>query len=516
VARRSVPSSDEVSNESERENSLLERYGQARRRPPVRPLRRWLVVTALIVAAGGVSVAAIVDRRDGTWQPPSGTPRFAACTYGGQLDAWCGRVTVPEDPTRAAGRRISLRVAVIPATKQPSAGAFFYLDGGPGGAATDEAVSVNELFATVSATRDIVLVDQRGTGGSHAIRCPQEHVRATDAAAVTTYLHRCFAGRKADVRFYTTAAAMDDIDAVRHTLGYGPIDVYGGSYGATAAQILLRRHPAAVRTVILDGASLLDVPLNELSARNAERALRTQLARCAADVTCHRRYPRTRTELAAALARRPHRVRLPYRTTVLLDRDAVALTINLMSRTPDDVARIPSLVHATAAGDDAPLAEAYADHVSEELGSVSRLAMFWVIQCSEPWARYGVAATARASGGSYFEHVAIARARFFRRVCAVVPKGLVPARSGHPPRTRVPVLLLAGGADPQDPPENLAGWRSSFPNGRLVVALGVGHGAVEHGCLPLVAAAFVDRGTARGLDTSCARRIRLPPFETGP
>jgi pimeloyl-ACP methyl ester carboxylesterase len=469
----------------------------------------------MIAAAGGISAAALLGKDD-AWGPPSGNPQFSACTYDGRLDAECAHLSVPEDPRYPDGRRISLRIAVIPATKQPSDGALFYLEGGPGGAATDAAVSVNELFAKVSATRDIVLVDQRGTGGSHPLLCPQEHVRATDSVAVADYVRRCFARLRSDARLYTTAVAMDDLETVRRTLGYGRIDVYGGSYGATAAQIFVRRHDESVRTMILDGASLLSVPLNELSARSAERALRIQLARCTAYATCRRLYPRTRAELSAVLARPPHRIRMPYGTSIVLDPDAVSITINLLSRTPDGVARIPFVVHAAARGNDVPLAEEYADHVGRQLGALSRLAMFWVIQCSEPWARYDVAATARAGAGSYFEHAALGRARLFRRACAGVPKGLVPADSGIAPHTRVPVLLLAGGADPQDPPENLGGWRRAFPNGRLVVAQGIGHGAIEHGCLRLVTAEFVARGTARGLDLACVRRLPLPPFATGP
>ena len=82
-------------------------------------------------------------------------------------------------------------------------------------------------------------------------------------------------------------------------------------------------------------------------------------------------------------------------------------------------------------------------------------------------------------------------------------------------RLRAAVLLLAGDADPIDPVSNIRGWRRVFPNGRLVVVPGGGHGVVDRGCLPALVARFVARGTAAGLDASCARRIPLPPFATG-
>src|SRR4029077_1522445 len=110
------------------------------------------------------------------------------------------------------GRQIALHLAVIPATRQPARGAFFYLDGGPGGAATTLAPSVNEIFAKVSEFRDVVLVDQRGTGGSDALSCPQEHVHATDADAVAAYLRRCFARLGGEARSLTSTASADDLE----------------------------------------------------------------------------------------------------------------------------------------------------------------------------------------------------------------------------------------------------------------------------------------------------------------
>jgi pimeloyl-ACP methyl ester carboxylesterase len=503
-------------SESSSQASFLRHYRQGRSTRPRGRSRSWIVAGALFAALATGSTAALVEKGNDSWRPPSGAPRFVACTYGGRLDAWCGRVTVPEDRGRRTRRSISLRVAVIPATQHPADGAFFYLEGGPGGAATDSAVGVNELFASVSRTRDLVLVDQRGTGGSHALVCPQEHVRADDSVAVAEYLRRCFRATDGDARAYTTDAAADDVEAVRRTLGYGKIDVYGGSYGATLAQVLLQRHTSSVRTAILDGASLLDVPLFELSARNAERALRIQFARCAAESRCRRAFPSPRADLANVLSRPARRVRIPYRRTVRLDRDAIAITIELLSRSPDGVAQIPLLVHEAARGNDLPLAEQYVQLVEPTLGARSRLAMYWVIQCSEPWARYDTGSTVRESRGSYLAHVALARARFFGAACRAVPRGDVGDGSSAVARSRVPVLILAGEADPQDPPGNVRGWRTLFPNGRLVVAPGLGHGVVEHGCLRLLAAAFVERGAARGLDVGCARKVPLPRFATGP
>jgi pimeloyl-ACP methyl ester carboxylesterase len=464
----------------------LERYGE-RRRIPRRP--RGCPVALALASLGAIAVVALVlAGRDGGWRPPSGLGGFHGCTYGGRVEARCANVS-------------ALRVAVIPATRQPARGALFYLEGGPGGAATEAVVSVDEVFAKVSEFRDLVLVDQRGTGGSQRAACPQEHVRATDAGAVAAYLRRCFARPGRDTRRLTTAAAAADLERVRRALGYERVDLYGSSYGATLAQFYLRRFPRSVRTATLDSASLPSIPVYELAGRNAEHALRLLVARCRAQVACRRAFPGTRGELARVLAQHPQTAA------------ALATTVAVLLRSPEEAARVPLLVHEAAAGDDAPLAREFAARVGAELDARARLPVFWMTICNEEWARFDVSATERASRGTYLARASAERARLFRRACAAVPRSASRTWSAGSRASPVPVLLLAGDADPQDPPANLAGWRKAFPNGRLVRVPGLAHGVVAYGCLRLVVARFIAAGTARGLDASCARSVALPRFE---
>jgi pimeloyl-ACP methyl ester carboxylesterase len=105
----------------------------------------------------------------------------------------------------------------------------------------------------------------------------------------------------------------------------------------------------------------------------------------------------------------------------------------------------------------------------------------------------------------------VARAEPLRQACAAVTRVVRPAE--RPWSSPVPVLLLAGDGDPQDPPANVAGWRRTFPNGRLISVPGLAHGVIAYGCLRLVVARFVASGSARRLDTRCASRVPLPRFE---
>ena len=336
------------------------------------------------------------------------------------------------------------------------------------------------------------MVDQRGTGGSHRLACPNRYVRRTNATAVTRYLRRCLARLDADPRLYTTSVAADDLEAVRRTLGYDTIDLFGVSYGATLAQAYARRYPDSVRSIVLDGGSLPNVRIYDVSARNAEHALDAQLARCAAAPACARAYPHPRKQLDDLLARPPRPFALGA-DKLLLSPDDIAWTVDWLSETAENAALIPFAVNTAAHGDYTPLATTYAYRLGgTDLEALARLVPFWVILCSEPWAAFDPAATARAGRGSYLAEAAVARARLFRRACAVVPKGRVPTDAAGRRVLPMPTLLLAGGADPLDPGANLRGWRRLFPRGHLVVVPGAGHGTLEYACVQTLIARFVE------------------------
>src|SRR5262249_53979621 len=189
-------------------------------KPPRRGLPAWVWLSIAISLVAVLGTAVWVSKRSPPWQPPSGAPHFVSCTYGGRVRAWCGRLSTAADPRKPQGRRISLRIAVLPATRRPAAGALFYLEGGPGGAATASVIRVNADFARVGRSRDLVLVDQRGTGGSNPLACSNRYVRGADADAVTAFLRQCFARLAANPRLYTTSIAADDLETVRRRLGY--------------------------------------------------------------------------------------------------------------------------------------------------------------------------------------------------------------------------------------------------------------------------------------------------------
>jgi pimeloyl-ACP methyl ester carboxylesterase len=487
----------------------------------------------VVVASAGALLASACTAESGpsagSTQFPSAEPERAfvlddepmlPCSSDGYA-AVCGHLTVPEDRANPEGRAIELRVVVIPAQDAvPADDPVFFLTGGPGGAATEGWASAPAVFPEVHAGRDIVLVDQRGTGDSNplVLEDPAElddMSRQEAADFLAGWVDEAFGALDGDARFYTSAVAADDLDDVRAALGYERIDLYGSSYGATLAQYYLRQHEEHVRAVVLDGGTLVDVPILELFPRRSQEALDSVLDRCAASVACREAYPDLRGDLAAAMTRLSDRpvetdVPDPSGAPVVVDAEAFADQVHrliLIHRSGE----VPGLVHRTARGDLDPVVDLILEAAREPDSSTQ--AMFWTIMCSEPWAAFRPAAVAAVGDESYLTSSMLRSARVQHFACGFVEPGVVLPEDGDPVRSDVPVLLLNGSEDPQDPPANVADAATELPNSLEIVAPGQGHTVGHLGCLPQVVAAFIEAGTVEGLETTCVEELLPPPFD---
>jgi pimeloyl-ACP methyl ester carboxylesterase len=425
-----------------------------------------------LAAAAGLAVG--VDRVFFSAGSRFGWPPVPCVVEG--IRARCGTFVVPENRARPSGRTIGLHVVVLPASYGPARkDAVAYLAGGPGSAATDNAAIRREQLTLLGMYRDILLVDQRGTGKS------KRH--------------------DPDVTQYGTRAAMDDLDAVRAALGYRQLDVIGSSYGATAAQVYATLHPSSVRVLVLAGGTALDVPFFARYALNAQRALDQLASLCASEPGCARAFPdweRLFGELAAAWNAHPQ-----HRMTG----DELASVVHVMLLDGTKAVSIPFVVSRAAKGDYGPLDRAGSGDLDPGLGLMTSI---W---CNEPWT--GLDAT--GPWGTEFDSYATAQIAAFRRQCEDVPTRAEPASLWTLPRSsRIPVIALVGGADPQDPIANLAGLEQHFPDSRTIVFPRVGHSFGIGGCVDAIMTQFADRGTTKGVDTTrCAGAVIVPPFELG-
>jgi pimeloyl-ACP methyl ester carboxylesterase len=426
---------------------------------------------------------------------PAALP-LKSCVVQG-VPARCGTLAVPENRDTGVGRTIGLRVVVVPARRRPARpDAFTYLAGGPGAAATEMTSTVLALWSRLHERRDIVLVDQRGTGRSHPLECTTPE----DSDDVAVVARACLATLNGDATQYGTAAAADDLEDVRQALGYRRLNVYGTSYGATLAQVYLARHPSSVRTAVLDGGTLLDIPFFGRFAANGQQALDQVARRCAADRACARAFPTWPAQLRS-LIESWNATPVTVAPDTELSGDGLAGVVQTMTLDASSAAEIPLTVARAARGDYERLLRYLGD------GSPSPV-MYWSIWCNERW----VGLDATGPWGTYLDGYTARQLELYGSVCAHFPDHPEPASNLSRVRSQVPLLALVGGADPQDPIGNLEGLKAAMPKSRTVVVPGYGHAIGQYGCLPDLVAHFVDRGGAAGLDTRCVRRLKPPAF----
>lgn len=432
----------------------------------------------------------------------------------------CGVVKRALDPSKPQGVQIDVHYVVVPAmarNKQPDP--VLMLAGGPGQSAIDVAPIVMARLSRLSNRRDIVLVDQRGTGKSAPLVCPDdEHLSLKDALDAEQQAQRLDRCREklmklpyGDLRQFTTTVAMQDMDAVREQLGAGKWNLIGGSYGTRAALEYLRQFPQHVRRVVIDGVAPPDMVLPASFSTDNQAAFDAELQACEKQAACAAQYPQLRSEWAALLQGLPRTVSAINPETGLaesfvLDRSSLLGAVRAPLYAPALAAALPAAIHAAAQGRFEGLLG-----LSSSLGSkAGRLAigMHYSVICAEDVPRM---TDVSDQPGKDFGH---GEAQRYLRACKDWPRGTVPAAFYTIPKSASPVLLLSGGADPVTPPRHAERVAKALgPLTQQIVVPESGHGVMGVGCMRDVIFRFIDAKTdAQALhqDASCATKIPRP------
>ncbi len=489
---------------------------------------RTLVPMLLTTAWLGASCPSLARAAPPTDAGPTGTLSLEPCRLehplgSGSVPARCGRLPVAENPDDPAGRQIELAVAVIPAVAtRARPDPLFLLAGGPGQGARDAFVPSVGALAGIRRERDLVLVDQRGTGGSNRLDCdiPDAAWEAGDIgpAEFRALAEQCLADLPGDPRYYTTSVAVRDLDAVRAALGYERINLYGGSYGTRVAQHYARRYPGHTRSVILDAVVAPALAFGSSMSLDAEAALRASFARCAGDAACRARYPRlpeqfdtlrSRLRVAPVQLRLPDPVSAEWRDVEFAEAQ-LALAVRMLSYSDLTAALLPLLIDAAErAGNFVPLA-AQSEMVSERLASMLAFGMHNAVVCSEDLPFVDRDAIDRdALERAYLGDAMLVG---LDAMCAVWPAGVVDDDLKAPLSSDVPALLLSGGLDPVTPPAYADAAAAGFSDHANVVFEGQGHIQLGLDCAQSLARRFLDAGTAAGLDLACVATVKPAPF----
>ena len=444
---------------------------------------------------------------------------FAPCELGQRNSAattaaFCAPFRVPENWDRPGGRMIDLKLAFVRSDAQVAErDLLVFLAGGPGQAATEAYPRVAAGFAPLLRHRNLLLLDQRGTGSSHPLACKENPtdfdtaaVDEIDLSKVRELTRGCLAevSRDADAAQYTTSAAVRDLEALREALGGPQFDLVGVSYGTRVAQQYLRRYPQGVRSIVLDSAAPNELVLGAEFAGNLDAALKAQFADCTRAPACAKAFGdpyASLYQLRDALAAKPVDVNLRDPHTFAIEKKSLnALTlaslVRLFAYSAETSALLPLTIQRALDGDYAPLV-AESEILNDELSDLEGNGMQLSVICAEDADLIGDRRDdAKLILGDAF-------VRVMRAQCEVWPRGTRPTDFHDPVLSDKPVLILEGEWDPVTPPRYGEAILKGLPNGRLLVAKGQGHSVLGRGCLPRVAARFVETLDVKALDAGC-------------
>ena len=441
----------------------------------------------------------------------------------------CLHFSVPENYDDPDSRQIQLKVMLIPALRElAEPDPLFLLAGGPGQAATD-LVPAARLFARVRTERDIVLVDQRGTGELSPFNCQMDEEEAlaleardpdTDEllAIQMALLRECLADTGAAPQYYTTDVAMRDLDAVRSHLGYSRLNLWGGSYGSRAALAYLQAYPESTRTVIIDAIAPPVITLPLYVERDASASLENLFADCAAEQQCNAAYP----ELEPRFIELLEHLKTPQPVTLVNDKDFSRIETSisadeflgfirqvLYSREAQRL--IPFIIDQALEGNYQPVIALSGQYAETNINQ----GMFLSVICSEDFSLIDNTMLADQSGNDY-----LIGTELFNRVvleaCEFWPRRELPAAYFEPVTEDRPVLIFSGANDPITPPVWGELVRQNLPNSLHLVLEGFGHGTLFTQCTASIMNDFIESGSLEDLETECTGRFERRPFFVSP
>lgn len=452
-----------------------------------------------------------------------------SCARGhSKVPARCGTFGVYEDRASRSGRVISLAVVVLKA-KYPTRRAIALVAGGPGQSAVAFADPIADgAFAqALSVLRDrynILLVDSRGMGGSHAFNCafvqpenpapylrqlwPDKLVGACRIKSLAT----------SNPNLYNTNNAVDDLDGLRAALGYPKLVLDGGSYGTFFSMVYIRRHPNRVESAILDGMFAPHFVPFPGSPDGAQAALDDLIAKCRRDHICHSHFPAFVQHFNAVMQRFvrsavPVSIRnaatkrfetIPLSKEVLVDRLRQAMY------DPQNAATIPYAVERAYRSDYIPLGD-LVNGMSLALAGALDGGAFLSYTCADEMPFIDERAIKAAAARSFAGDL---RFRAQQRACSIWKVRPMPRSFNDPVRTALPILIVTGSDDPTTPPRAAREALPFLPNARQVVVRGAGH-TTETPCTDRLMVKFVRATSAKGLDISqCTELFKQPPFAT--
>ena len=435
----------------------------------------------------------------------------------------CSRLAVPENPAEPDGETLEIFLARIRSRNAtPADDPLLLINGGPGGSGVDLYLQARNAFAPTLLDRDIILVDQRGTGRSIAgLDCepPSDlELETAEPDELRGAVESCIEQFPRDAGLFTTSVAVRDLDRVREALGAPHWNIYGVSYGTRVAQHYARRFPERVKTIILDGVIPPGLPLGPDIARDAQAALDALLLRCAQAAPCSGTFGDVAAKFAELLVRfEDDSIEVLINDPSSGEPKLFELTgmhlqsvVRLMSYNDATAALLPLVINEAHKGNFEPLA-AQADLVIESVADSLGFAMHNSVVCSEDVPFFGPQAGATETA----PYLGTAIVDSLSMICEIWPSGIVDEDFHDPLTSTAPALLLSGANDPVTPPAGAQAAAAGFERSVHIIGRGKGHGIAAIGCVPRLIREFISAADPQAISDDCLANEGPMPFFVG-
>jgi len=432
----------------------------------------------------------------------------------------CGTLQVSENYSNDSGDKIDVNFAVLPAIDNSEYKApLMFLAGGPGQAAVELATTLNRVFREIRKTRDIILVDQRGTGQSSALECDLEDeedvYRVLPEDLNIDDVKSCVSQFKGDVSQYNSENAIRDFDAIRAALGHEKINIYGGSYGTRAGLVYLRMFPESLESAVLDSVGPIEVPIG-MFGQSGARSFNLLIDNCKNSESCHKAFPNLAEEFQAVkarLARAPitldiQHPRLGTPTQFVLDDTKFTGNLRFQLYGVEGRSMVPLVIHQAYLGNYQPLIGLIARTEGEQLVYTGLL---FNIVCNEDIPRVS-AKMRETDAANNFDGAASHLA--WELICPLFPQYRPSEDFYQPVTASVPTLILSGDLDPVTPPSNGDFPAKTLPNSKHIVVKNASHTVAMSTCASDIIGEFLTSKDPKSLDESCLEDVPEETFMT--
>jgi len=423
----------------------------------------------------------------------------------------CGKISVLENPKLTDGKRIDIHFAILPAIKNTHPGeALLAIAGGPGQSAIENAAGFNRMLSKVRQQRDILLIDQRGTGQSNILSCDDDTTELLsmndDDIDVIAMTEKCLADIDADITQYGSNSALKDFEAVRKFLGYQKLHLYGISYGTRMAQLYMRHYPEALLTVTLDGVVPMQQSVVAIGS-SIERGLNVLWRDCKSTPACQQQFPELADEFNKVdmlLAKAPisQQVRDPLTDELsdfLLTRGKFSGAIRMAMYMPNIRALIPHAINQAAQGNYQPILGIYtltADSTGIAIG------MHASVVCGEDIHRI----TSQMRKDAKDSYISGNMLEGLEKTCQAWPMPSESENFSEPIHSDIPTLLLSGELDPATPPNWGALAQEKLTHSKHFIAPYATHGVAGQSCGNDLVAQLVEQGSVKDINGECLQK----------